>query len=100
MERGIEGPDLDGRVYVVIATLTDMAGNISTIKTNIVVPHDERIGPSMVVAAFQRLWIKWVRQTQRNFAGSVRKQGPVLLAPASRRRDAGSPTPAGCERDR
>jgi hypothetical protein len=40
-----EGTDLDGRLYVVVATLTDVAGNTSTITTNIVVPHDQRIGP-------------------------------------------------------
>jgi uncharacterized lipoprotein YddW (UPF0748 family) len=40
-----EGTDLDGRLYVVVATLTDMAGNTTTISTNILVPHDQRIGP-------------------------------------------------------
>jgi uncharacterized lipoprotein YddW (UPF0748 family) len=40
-----EGTDLDGRLYVVVATLTDVAGNTSTITTNILVPHDQRIGP-------------------------------------------------------
>jgi hypothetical protein len=40
-----EGTDLDGRLYVVVATLTDIAGNTSTITTNILVPHDQGIGP-------------------------------------------------------
>jgi uncharacterized lipoprotein YddW (UPF0748 family) len=40
-----EGTDLDGRLYVVVATLTDTAGNITTVSTNIVVPHDQGIGP-------------------------------------------------------
>jgi len=40
-----EGTDLDGRLYVVVATLTDVAGNTTTISTNILVPHDQRIGP-------------------------------------------------------
>ena len=39
------GTDLDGRLYVVVATLTDIAGNTSSITTNILVPHDQRIGP-------------------------------------------------------
>ncbi len=38
-----EGTDLDGRIYVVVATLTDVAGNSTTATTNIVVPHDQRI---------------------------------------------------------
>lgn len=40
-----EGTDLDGRLYIVVATLTDVAGNTSTITMNILVPHDQRIGP-------------------------------------------------------
>lgn len=40
-----EGTDLDGRLYVVVATLTDVAGNTSSITWNILVPHDQRIGP-------------------------------------------------------
>ena len=40
-----EGTDLDGRLYVVVATLTDVAGNTATTRTNILVPHDLRIGP-------------------------------------------------------
>ena len=40
-----EGTDLNGRLYVVTATLTDTAGNTTTISTNILVPHDQRIGP-------------------------------------------------------
>ena len=38
-----EGTDLDGRLYVVVATLTDVAGNTTTATINIVVPHDQRI---------------------------------------------------------
>jgi hypothetical protein len=38
-----EGTDLDGRIYIVVATLTDVAGNSTTATTNIVVPHDQRI---------------------------------------------------------
>jgi uncharacterized lipoprotein YddW (UPF0748 family) len=40
-----EGTDLDGRLYVVIATLTDVAGNTTTATKNIIVPHDQGIGP-------------------------------------------------------
>jgi uncharacterized lipoprotein YddW (UPF0748 family) len=40
-----EGTDLDGRLYVVVATLTDVAGNTMTATTRIVVPHDQGIGP-------------------------------------------------------
>ncbi|MFN2407853.1 MAG: family 10 glycosylhydrolase [Pyrinomonadaceae bacterium] len=40
-----EGTDLDGRRYVVVATLTDIAGNTSTITRTILVPHDQRVGP-------------------------------------------------------
>jgi uncharacterized lipoprotein YddW (UPF0748 family) len=40
-----EGTDLDGRQYVVAATLTDVAGNTLTITTTILVPHDLRVGP-------------------------------------------------------
>ena len=36
-----EGTDLNGRVYVVVATLTDVAGNSSTASIEIVVPHDQ-----------------------------------------------------------
>jgi len=38
-----EGTDLDGRLYVVVTTLTDVAGNTTTATINIVVPHDQRI---------------------------------------------------------
>jgi hypothetical protein len=38
-----EGTDLDGRMYSVIATLTDLAGNSTTATIKIVVPHDQRI---------------------------------------------------------
>lgn len=40
-----EGTDLNGRLYVVVATLTDTAGNTTVISTNILVLHDQRIGP-------------------------------------------------------
>ncbi|HEU4834180.1 MAG TPA: family 10 glycosylhydrolase [Pyrinomonadaceae bacterium] len=40
-----DGTDLDGRSYVVVATLTDIAGNTSIFTTKILVPHDQRIGP-------------------------------------------------------
>jgi len=40
-----DGTDLDGRLYVVIATLTDVAGNTTTTRTNILVPHDLRVAP-------------------------------------------------------
>ncbi|HET9713659.1 MAG TPA: hypothetical protein VFP64_17340, partial [Pyrinomonadaceae bacterium] len=40
-----EGTDLNGRLYVVVATLTDTAGNTTVMSTNILVPHDQRIGP-------------------------------------------------------
>ena len=40
-----DGTDLDGRLYVVTATLTDVAGNTTTVTKNIVVPHDQGIGP-------------------------------------------------------
>ena len=39
------GTDLSGRLYVVVATLTDVAGNTSTSTVNILVPHDLRVGP-------------------------------------------------------
>ncbi len=35
------GIDLDGRVYTVVATITDVAGNTASASTNIRVPHDE-----------------------------------------------------------
>jgi uncharacterized lipoprotein YddW (UPF0748 family) len=37
-----EGTDLDGRIYTVVATLTDVAGNLTTATITIVVPHDQR----------------------------------------------------------
>ncbi len=40
-----EGTDLDGRLYVVVATLTDVAGNTTTMTSKILVPLDKRIGP-------------------------------------------------------
>ena len=36
-----EGNDLDGRLYVVVATLEDVAGNTASASTNIVVSHDQ-----------------------------------------------------------
>lgn len=36
-----EGKDKDGRTYVVVATLTDAAGNTVTATTTILVPHDQ-----------------------------------------------------------
>ena len=40
-----DGTDLDGRLYVVTATLTDVAGNTTTVTKNIIVPHDQGISP-------------------------------------------------------
>lgn len=40
-----DGTDHNGRLYVVVATLTDTAGNTSTSTVNILVPHDQRVGP-------------------------------------------------------
>ena len=40
-----EGTDLNGRLYVVIATVTDVAGNTATATKNILVPHDQGIEP-------------------------------------------------------
>ena len=45
VEASRAGTDLNGRLYVVTATLTDVAGNTTTTSTNILVPHDQRIGP-------------------------------------------------------
>jgi hypothetical protein len=36
------GYDLDGRVYQVVATLVDVAGNTATATAIIRVPHDQR----------------------------------------------------------
>ncbi|HZF38988.1 MAG TPA: hypothetical protein VE715_09200 [Blastocatellia bacterium] len=36
------GADLDGRIYQVVATLTDVAGNTATATVIIQVPHDQR----------------------------------------------------------
>jgi hypothetical protein len=36
------GEDLDGRLYTVTATITDVAGNTSTAATEIIVSHDQR----------------------------------------------------------
>lgn len=35
------GNDHDGRLYRVVATLTDVAGNTSTATADIIVPHDQ-----------------------------------------------------------
>ena len=45
VEASRNGTDLDGRLYVVVATVTDVAGNTTTAKTNILVPHDLRVAP-------------------------------------------------------
>jgi uncharacterized lipoprotein YddW (UPF0748 family) len=37
-----EGTDLDGRIYTVVATVTDVAGNSTSATITIVVPHDQR----------------------------------------------------------
>jgi hypothetical protein len=37
-----EGGDRDGRLYRVVATLTDAAGNAATAEATILVPHDQR----------------------------------------------------------
>jgi len=42
LEARREGQDRDGRLYRVVATITDQAGNTSTASTNIIVPHDQR----------------------------------------------------------
>lgn len=34
------GTDTDGRLYIVVATITDLAGNTANVSTNIIVPHD------------------------------------------------------------
>lgn len=45
LEARRDGTDLDGRLYVVTATLTDVAGNTTTTTKNILVPHDQGIAP-------------------------------------------------------
>lgn len=35
-----DGSDRDGRLYIVVATITDVAGNTANASTNILVPHD------------------------------------------------------------
>ncbi|MDQ3666779.1 MAG: family 10 glycosylhydrolase [Acidobacteriota bacterium] len=35
------GTDKDGRLYVVVATITDLAGNTANVSTNILVSHDQ-----------------------------------------------------------
>jgi hypothetical protein len=37
-----QGNDSDGRLYRVVATITDLAGNTATASADIVVPHDQR----------------------------------------------------------
>lgn len=41
LEARRDGADVDGRLYTVIATLTDVAGNTASASTTIVVPHDQ-----------------------------------------------------------
>ncbi|HZH32298.1 MAG TPA: family 10 glycosylhydrolase [Pyrinomonadaceae bacterium] len=42
LEARRDGRDRDGRLYRVVATVTDEAGNTATATANIVVPHDQR----------------------------------------------------------
>ncbi|MEJ7699249.1 MAG: Ig-like domain repeat protein [Pyrinomonadaceae bacterium] len=42
LEASRRGDDLDGRLYRITATITDMAGNTSTATADIVVAHDQR----------------------------------------------------------
>jgi hypothetical protein len=42
LEASRRGDDLDGRLYRITATITDMAGNTSTATADIVVSHDQR----------------------------------------------------------
>lgn len=42
LEARREGHDRDGRLYRVLATITDLAGNTSVASATIVVPHDQR----------------------------------------------------------
>jgi hypothetical protein len=42
LEASRRGNDLDGRLYRVVATITDVAGNTSTATADIVVSHDQR----------------------------------------------------------
>ena len=42
LEASRRGDDLDGRLYRITATITDMAGNTSTASADIVVAHDQR----------------------------------------------------------
>ncbi|HEX8127542.1 MAG TPA: family 10 glycosylhydrolase [Pyrinomonadaceae bacterium] len=42
LEARRDGRDRDGRLYRVVATITDQAGNTTTATANIVVPHDQR----------------------------------------------------------
>ncbi len=42
LEASRRGDDLDGRLYRVVATITDVAGNTSTATADIVVSHDQR----------------------------------------------------------
>jgi uncharacterized lipoprotein YddW (UPF0748 family) len=43
LEARRDGQDRDGRIYRVVATITDQAGNTTTAFANIVVPHDQRV---------------------------------------------------------
>ncbi|HEY1404895.1 MAG TPA: hypothetical protein VGB05_12255, partial [Pyrinomonadaceae bacterium] len=42
LEARRDGEDRNGRIYRVVATITDQAGNTTTASANIVVPHDRR----------------------------------------------------------
>ena len=42
LEAWREGTDKDGRHYVITAVVTDKAGNVSTVSTEVLVPHDMR----------------------------------------------------------
>lgn len=42
VEASRNGSDADGRLYTVVAIITDVAGNTESASTNILVPHDRR----------------------------------------------------------
>lgn len=42
LEARRDGQDRDGRLYRVVATVTDQAGNTATASADIIVPHDQR----------------------------------------------------------
>jgi len=39
------GTDMDGRTYRIVATVTDVACNVTTVETQVVVVHDQRVTP-------------------------------------------------------